>query len=279
MKKQDLENGLEEFLIELKYNEKSENTLKKYRCNIGNFINWINSENEITKDITLEFKKFLIESKFETSTINSYIISINKFLKWLGERELTIKQIKQQKKSSLEEILSISDYKRLLRFAKSSGRNDIYFIMKILAMTGIRISELKYFTVEALKSPYIKVTNKGKQRNIVLRQDLLRDLRKYCREGNVRSGYLFPGQKKGKMISESTIWRNMQRIAGIAKIKKSKVHAHSFRHLFAKIFLNEYPGKLTELADILGHNSLETTRIYTRSTDEEKRRSLESIKF
>ena len=164
MNKYDLENGLEEFLIELKYNEKSENTLKKYKGNIKSFIEWLDPKIELSKETTLNYKKTLIESDFETSTINSYIISINKFLKWLGAKELTIRQIKQQKKSSLEEILSVSDYKRLLRFSKSSGRYDIYYIMKILVMTGIRISELNYFTVEALKTPYIKVTNKGKQR-------------------------------------------------------------------------------------------------------------------
>lgn len=279
MNKSDLENSLEEFLTELKYAEKAENTLKKYRCNITNFIKSLDADVEITKDITLSYKRYLMDNKYETSTINSYIIATNKYLKWMDHKELIVKQLKQQRKSSLEEVMNTNDYRRMLRFAKYRNRMDIYYIMKILVMTGIRISELHFFTVENLKTNYISVTNKGKERNIILRQDLSRELRKYCRDRNIRSGYIFPGQVKGKMIAESTIWRNMQKIAGRAKVKKTKVHAHSFRHLFAKLYLKEFPNNITELADILGHNSLETTRIYTRSTDAEKREKLEQIKY
>jgi integrase len=277
--KSDLKKRLNEFLTELKYAEKASNTLKKYKSNIEVFIGYLRSDAEITKDDTLAFKQLLIDIEFKTSTINSYIIAVNKYLKWLDHKELIVKQLKQQRKSSLEDVISLSDYKRMLRFAKTCNRMDIYYIMKILIMTGIRISELKYCTVENLKTNYILVTNKGKERNIILRQDLVRELRKYCRENNVKSGYIFPGQVKGKMINESTIWRNMQKIAGKAKIKKNKIHAHSFRHLFAKLYLQEFPNNITELADILGHNSLETTRIYTRSTDAEKREKIERIKY
>lgn len=277
--KDELAGRLREFITELKYAEKSPNTLKKYECNILVFIGFLSGEKIITKDDVLSFKQTLIELKFKTSTINSYIIAVNKYLKWLGCGELVVKQLKQQRKGSLEEVISLIDYKRMLRFAKALNRMDIYFIMKILVMTGIRISELRFFTVESLKTNYILVTNKGKERSIILRQDLVRELRKYCRENNIKTGYIFPGQAKGKMIHESTIWRNMQKIAGSAKIKKIKIHAHSFRHLFAKLFLEEYPNNITELADILGHNSLETTRIYTRTTNAEKRSKMERIKY
>ena len=279
MIKKELENNLIEFLAELKYDEKSENTLKKYRTNINIFIGYLQDDVEITKDDILAFKQLLMDLEFKTSTINSYIISVNKYLKWLDHKELTVRQLKQQRKSSLEEVISVTNYKRMLRFAKSSNRMDIYYIMKILAMTGIRISELKYFTVESLKSNYILCTNKGKERTIILVQSLERELRKYCRDNHIVSGYIFPGQVQGKMIHESTIWRNMQKIAGRAKIKKSTIHAHSFRHLFAKLFLEEFPNNITELADILGHNSIETTRIYTRTTDAEKRAKMERIKY
>lgn len=280
VKKHDINLKLNEFLTELKYAEKAENTIKKYRCNIEHFIELLEGERDITKDDILLFKNYLVEkSGYKTSTINSYIISINKYLKWLGCSELIVKQVKQQRKSSLEDVLNNNDYKRLLKFAKRINRMDIYYIMKILAMTGIRISELKYFTVENIKSNYISATNKGKERNIVLRQDLARELRKYCKERNIKSGLLFPGNVKGKMLAQSTIWRNMKKIAGMAKVKLSKVHAHSFRHLFAKQFLKQYNNNITELADILGHNSLETTRIYTRSTDAEKRKKLEEMKY
>lgn len=262
----------------MKYEEKAENTLKKYKKNIQYFISYLNNA-EINKDKTLEFKKHLIEKKFRTATINNYIVTVNKFLKYVGLKECTVKQIKQQRKSSLNEMLTVADYKRLLRFAKKYNRMDLYYIMKILAMTGIRISELECFTVENLKTNYIDVQNKGKERVIVIRQDLIRELRKYCRSNGIRNGYIFRGEIKGKMINKSTIWRNMQMIAGKARVKKTKVHAHSFRHLFSKLYLEEHTGNITELADILGHNSLETTRIYTRTSTEEKRIRIEMIKY
>jgi integrase len=278
LNKYELQVSLEKFITEMKYDEKALNTLIKYRRNIQTFIDFLNDEEDITKDHTLSFKSYLIEN-FETPTVNSYIFAVNKFLKSVGLSECTVKQLKQQSKSSLNEMLTASEYKRLLKFAKQCGRYDLYYIMKILALTGIRISELEYFTVENLKTNYIRVQNKGKERVITLRQDLLRELRKYCRDNNIKQGYLFKGQVKGKMPNKSTIWRNMKRIAGKARIKKSKVHAHSFRHLFAKTYLNEHHGNITDLADILGHSTLETTRIYTRTTDEEKKANLEKMKY
>lgn len=279
MNKYELVSSLSEFIVELRYAEKSENTIKKYQNNIKMFIDFLESDTEITKDHVLEFKQHLINRNFKTATINNYVVTVNKFLKWVNLKDCTVKQIKQQRKSSLNEVLSIADYKRILKFAKKCNRMDIYYIVKILAMTGIRISELQYFTVENIKSNYIYVHNKGKERVIVIRQDLARELRKYCRINNINKGYLFRGENPGQMIDKSTIWRNMKKIAGKARVKKTKVHAHSFRHLFAKIFLNEYQNNITELADILGHNTLETTRIYTRTTDEEKRKKLEGIKY
>lgn len=280
MNKYEFRSNLTEFITELKYNEKATRTLNKYDHNIKYFINLLVDEKEITKDDVLEFKRHLIEDeKFRTSTVNNYIVSVNKFLKWCNLNHLTVKQIKQQRKSSLNEVLSLTDYKRLLRIAKTNNKNDTYLIMKILAMTGIRIDELKYFRFENLKTNYINVNNKGKERVIVLRQDLYREIKQYCRTNKITHGYIFQGEIKGKMPDKSTIWRRMRRIAGQARVKISKVHAHSFRHLFAKMFLEEYNGAVTELADILGHNSLETTRIYSRTTDEEKRKKLERISF
>lgn len=280
MRKEDLKKRLSEYIIEQSENEKSKNTLKKYQHNIELFIDWIPDEAEIDKSIVIDFKRYLMEDlRFKTSTINNYIVSINKYLYWCGVQDCKVKQLKKQNVSSNSEILSLSDYKRLLRFAKRMNQEDTYLIMKILAMTGIRIEELSFFTVENMKSNYIHVRNKGKERSIIIRQDLAREIRAYCRTNGIKSGIIFYCETKGKMMAKSTIWRRMQKIAGIAKVRKNKVHAHSFRHLFAKMFLEEYNGSIAELADILGHNSLETTRIYAKTTDEEKRLKLERIKF
>ena len=280
MNKNDLKERLPDFIIEQSENEKSHNTLKKYKHNIELFIEWMPDETDIDKTILIDFKRHLLDDlHYRTNTINNYIVSINKFLYWCGIDNCKVKQLKKQHAASNSEILSLADFKRLLRFARRMGQEDTYLIMKILAMTGIRIEELSFFTVENVKTNYIRVRNKGKERSIILRQDLAREIRQYCRNNGIKEGQKFYCQTKGKMMAKSTIWRRMKKIAGVAKVRKNKVHAHSFRHLFAKMFLEEYNGSIAELADILGHNSLETTRIYAKTTDEEKRRKLERIKF
>lgn len=280
MKKEELMPKLDEWILEQKYQEYEQSTLNQYRANTLKFIEWLPDGEEITKDTMLRYKQHLGEIAGSTNSINVWIVTVNKFLKWMGHPDLTLKKIKMQAKQSNEEVLSVSDYKRLLRFAKRENKVQLYYIMKILAMTGIRVSELQYFQVENLKSNYISVFNKGKERTIIVRQDLMRELRKYCRENGIRHGYLFPSPEvKGKMVNTSTIWRQMKAVAGHARVKKSKVHAHSFRHLFAQVFLETYSDNITELADILGHNSLDTTRLYTRTSDSQKRDKLERMKF
>lgn len=279
LNKNELKNKLEEWIIEQKYQEYAENTLKQYKANVLKFIEWLPDNEEITKDTTLNYKKYLTTIGTSTNSINTWIVELNKFLKWCNRDDLVIKKIKQQNKYSTEDVLSKVDYSRLLRYAKKRNLIQLYYIMKILAMTGIRISELKDFKVENIGTNYIKTFNKGKERTIILRQDLARELRKYCKDNKIKEGYIFRGQKEGKMPHQSTIWRQMKRCAGACKINKKKVHAHSFRHLFAQIYLEAYPNNITEVADILGHNSLETTRRYTRTSDKQKRDKLDKLKF
>lgn len=280
MKKADLIPKLDEWILEQKYQEYAQTTLNQYRANVQKFIDWCPEDEEITKDTMLAYKMHLGEVAGSTSSINTWIVTINKFLKWLDQKDLCLKKIKMQSKQSNEEVLSVADYKRLLRFAKRNGDHQLYYIMKILAMTGIRVSELRYFKVENLGSNYIDAFNKGKERTIIVRQDLMRELKRYAKEQGIKEGFLFPSTiVAGKMVNTSTIWRHMKGIAGQAKVKKSKVHAHSFRHLFAQVFLNTYSNNITELADILGHNSLDTTRLYTRTSDAQKREKLEHMNF
>lgn len=280
MNKQDLLLKLDEWILEQKFQEYADSTLKQYRSNVLKFIDWLDEDKPLNKETLLAYKKHLSEIAGSTNSINVWIVTLNKFLKWLNLKELTLKKIKMQSKQSNEEVLSLADYKRLLRLSKRADKQQLYLIMKILAMTGIRVSELQYFKVENLKSNYIKVFNKGKERTIIVRQDLMRELKHYCKENGIRSGYIFPSKtRKGKMMNTSTIWRQMKNVAGVARVNKKKVHAHSFRHLFAQVFLNTYNNNITELADILGHNSLDTTRLYTKTSDHQKREKLEKLKY
>lgn len=280
MTKDDLKPKLKEWIVEQRLAEYEKSTLDRYEANVTKFIEWLPDETDITKELLIEFKEHLAETLGSTNTINTYIVEVNKFLKWMGLRECCVKKIKMQSKQSNEEILSLADYKRLLRFAKRIGDHQTYYIIKILAMTGIRISELRYFKIENMESYYIKCFNKGKERTIIVRQDLMRELKHYAKAMGIKTGYLFPSPvKSSQMVSAKTIWKHMKVLAGMAKVKKSKVHAHSFRHLFAQVFLETYSDSITELADILGHKSLETTRLYTRTSDAQKRTKMEKMDF
>ena len=300
MKKETLSNMIEQFINEEINDEKSNNTVKHYEHVFKMFVDFLHNE-EVTKKDVIDFKQKM-QINMKPKTVNNYIVVINKFLKYaaivdkgypsriartgeytklatMGEIEdLTVKNIKMQNRSSLEEVLEPIDLKRLMRWAKKLERMDMYLIMKIIAFTGVRAEELKVFTVENIQSNYIETKNKGKIRNVILRQDLRRELIKYCKNNNIASGYIFKGKKEGTMIHSTTIYKQLKKIAGFAKVKKSKVHAHSFRHLFAIKFIEE-GGDISELADILGHSSIETTRIYTMTTDSMKRKRMERMKY
>ena len=286
MDKENLISNLEEWLLELKYEEKADNTLKQYKTNVMKFIDWLPDDNKpINKDTTLDYKKYLRTLTESPKSMNIWIVSINKYLKWLGLNDLTIKKVKMQQQSSNEESLTLADFKRLLRISKRMGYEQLYYIFKVLAMTGCRIGELEYFTVENLeKTPRknIKVSNKGKDREIIVRQDLSRELKHYYKSKGIKEGYIFLSTDpkcKGKMPHKSTILRQMKKVAGVARIRVEKVHPHNFRHLFAQVFLNAYPENVLDLADLLGHNDLKTTRIYTKTSGEQKRIKLEKVKF
>ena len=280
MNKQEMMTLLDEWILEQRLQEYSERTLKAYRHSVQRFIDWIPEDEEITKETMLKYKEDLMQNYGSPKSINCHVIELNKFMKWMDKSDMRLKKVKIQFKQSNEDVLSIADYKRLLRFAKRDNDHQLYYIMKILAMTGIRISELRFFTIENLSSNYIKVFNKGKFRTVIVRQDLMRELKRYAKENGIKKGFLFPSKvNPEKMVNESTIWRHMKKVAGQARVKKEKVHAHSFRHLFAQLYLEIYTDSITELADILGHESLETTRLYTRTSDAQKRAKLERMDF
>lgn len=270
-------NSLDDFLGELQLAERSDSTLKKYRRDLMKIVPSL--PDTFKKETIIAYKNALIDLGYKLSSINSFLVILNKYLKWLNAEQLQVRLLKTQRRGSREDIITLEDYKRLLRIAKRRGEMDMYYLMKVLAWTGIRIDELKFITAESLSSNYIQVTNKGKTRTVILRQDLARDLRRYCRQKGIRKGVIFVGRKEGVLMAKSTIWRRMKKIAGVARVNKAKVHPHSFRHFFAKEFLKQNNNNILELADILGHDSLDTTRIYNVSTDAEKRKKIENMKF
>lgn len=273
-----LEAKLEEFELFLKEDEKAEKTIEKYKTNIKAFIEF-SKDKELTKRTVIEFKEKLDQvDEYLPNTTNNYLVVINKFLNFIGKKDLCVKIIKQQKKFSLEYSLSKSDYHRLLRTAKKYEEYDNYIILRILAETGIRISELAFFKIEDLDKT-MKIRKKGKVREIPVKLDLLREIRKYCRDKKIKEGLIIFNSKTGKSYADSTIWRRLKKMAGRARISKDAVHPHAFRHYFARCYLETYPNDIAGLADILGHSSLETTRIYTKLTNKEKELKIRNIKF
>lgn len=281
MNRNDLKICLKNYVTDLKYDEKAKNSIDAYKRYANVFINFIDHDDDITKDDVIDFKDYLMNVlEYSASSINTIIIYVNKFLHYCDLDDFKVKKIKTTVNSTVDEIMNKSDYKRLLRYAKKLGMNDMYLLMKVLAMTGIRSEELKFFTYEKVKkSMYIQVRNKGKTRDIIIRQDLRRELLKYCDENEISSGFIFRSPvDQTKMLHRSTIFRRLKRIAGAARVKKSLIYAHAFRHFFSITYL-ENGGNQLNLKDILGHASLETTNIYSKRTREELRKQLENMKF
>ena len=177
-----IKESLEQFSKHCTESELKTSTIKKYEKDIGAFIEYskVKSKEEITKDILIDYKKHL-QAILKTSTLNNKLVILNKFIMYLGlPTEYKLKQVKVQKKTSLENVLSKVDYERLLRMALRENKTSIYYLMQTLAGTGIRANELQYITVENIKQGVAKVENKGKIRNIVISKSLAKDLKDYC---------------------------------------------------------------------------------------------------
>lgn len=277
------------FIQEEKKDEKANKTLSAYERVPTMLLDFLKKE-EVTKQDIIDFKKSLTE-KYAPATVKLYIIILNRFIKFyeLSESEddidlrdlrsyrtkSTVKNIRYQNAESLDDILKPADFKRMRRKAKEIGDIQMYYILSVYGFTGIRASEIKYFTIEALNmnKDYVTVTNKGKTRQVPIPGGLRRDLLKYAKSQKIKSGEIFP-------IKYNNILKSMKSIARKCRgINLDLVHPHSFRHLFAYYFLDQKDSNLAELADILGHSSLETTRIYVRTTTKMKKKKMECLKY
>lgn len=256
--------------------ELAEGTREIYTRQVSELLKFLNG-GKITKEAMIAYKESLEKKQFAVSTQNLYITAVNSYLKFVGYEHFMLHTKRVQKHRSLVNIMEAEEYGRLLAYARKSGREKYYYIMKTLALTGIRISELKYFTVDTLKQEMFVVQNKGKHREIYLPQKLLAELEDYCKQAQVEEGVIFLGST-GKPIGRISVYKTLVRMAEQAGIPGKKAHPHSFRHLFAVTFMRQY-GDIAELSDILGHSSLETTRIYTTTTIREKRRKLNELEL
>lgn len=249
--------------------ELSKNTIKALGCDMDTMRKFF-TDKEINRESMIDYRAWL-ETHYKTASVIRKIITANQYVEWKG-LDAKIQNAKPVRNQTLENVMNKSDFKRMLRFADKLNRPRTKAIMQTLAGTGIRIGELKFFTVEALKQKHVIVTNKGSKRDIPLPKQVISILKKYCKNQNIKSGIIFR-TKTGKPVTNSMLWTDLKHIAGQARVKKSKIHAHSFRHLFAINFL-EQGGNVLDLQAILGHKSLETTSIYTRTTTRELSRKM-----
>lgn len=261
-----------EFLYE---EEKSQATINKYMCDLKKLMMFM-GEQEITKSRMIEYKEYLRENKqYKTSSINSFLVAANRLFEYLGWHDLRVKTYKIQQKVFLPENKDISkeEYKRLVRTAKSLGKHRTAMILQTICATGIRVSELSAITVSGVKRGMVEICCKGKIRQILIPRSLQVKLLHFIRKNGVRRGTVFC-TKNGNAIDRTSIWREMKKLCGQARVKEDKVFPHNLRHLFAKSFY-EINKDIAKLADVLGHSNIETTRIYIKSSFVEHRKQLE----
>lgn len=261
---------LKEYEAELIRRELSRNTIRKYLKDVGDFLEYV-GEAEITKELLISYKEELSE-KLKVNSVNNKITIINNFLKFL-DKDIKLKQEKSQRKTTLDNVLSETDFNRLIRMAETRGNDRARITMLSLYYTGVRVSELQFLTVEALKQGYMDIVNKGKHRRVPICLKLSKELKNYTKKQGVKTGAII-ANSKGEPLSRSYIFRELKHIAGQARVKKDKVYPHSFRHLFAKQWLKHNNNNVLALADLLGHSSLDTTRIYTALSTAEQRETI-----
>jgi len=246
----------------------------KYVKDLAHFLEYELKVGMFDKSHIVLFRQNM-EERYVPGTINTAISALNSFFKYNHWDYLKLRKLKLQHVSSVENGLSIAEYNRLLVFAKQ--RNEkMYYIIRTIAGSGIRVGELKYITVEAINEGTARVVNKGKIRNVLLKSSLCTLLMRYCKKHGITHGTIFRGSSSNKSISREYICRKLKDIGGPAGIPCSKLFTHNLRHLFAQQFIDKH-NDITALADILGHTSIETTRIYTRTSNAEKRAKIEDV--
>lgn len=269
-----LEQGLMLYARHLNSRELSRMSVKKYVGDITRFLKYLEQNHiQVVNEMVMAQYRHYLENSCAQRSCNSYFISLNKFFKFLSMPYLCLKLYKVPPKLSLENVLSIEEYNRLLKFTDNEKYRRSHLIMKTLGCTGIRISELKFITYESLLVKKVEVTAKSKTRTVYLSEEICGKLQEYGKKTDISSGMIFRTKYSGRPLDSGNIWRELKLIAGRAGVDEKKVYPHSFRHLFAKTYIEKF-NALDELADILGHSSIETTRIYTRTTGEEKRERL-----
>lgn len=266
---------IENFRKNLELQEKSTSTIEKYIRDVKAFSAY--TENAaITKEKVIAYKKYL-RNNYAVRSVNSMLASINSLFNSLEWHDLKVKSLKLQQQvfCSEDRELTKAEYARLCKTAKRKKNKRLNLILQTICGTGIRVSELQYITVEAAKQGEAVVNCKAKTRSVFIVKELKQKLLRYAAEQNIKSGMIFV-TRTGKPISRTNIWREMKDLCEEANVNPKKVFPHNLRHLFARVFYG-IEKDIAKLADILGHSSINTTRIYIISTGTEHRKRMENM--
>ena len=272
-----LTNGqLISFKQQLRSEEREQSTIEKYMREVKLFRTWL-AGCPVTAETIAQWKNHLRDDNYKSETINSKLSALNRFFKFMRWPECRIKYLKIQRKlfRGTEKELTKEEYMRLLESAKSLGKARLSLLIETICATGIRVSEVRYVTAEAIQAGRADISLKGKIRTILLPGKLCRKLQKYAKKQKITSGEIFL-TRSGKGISRRQIWAEMKALCKKANVASSKVFPHNLRHLFARTFYRACRD-VAKLADVLGHSSIETTRIYLISTGIEHARQLERL--
>lgn len=255
--------------------EKSDSTVKKYIHDVRALAQWLNGR-DTDKELMLEYKQVL-KNEYAPASVNAAIASLNCFMEWNKAYELKLKSLKIQRQIFTDSTkeLTKSEFERLVSVAERNGDERLSLLMQTICTTGIRISELKYITVEAVNDGTAVIDCKGKIRRVFIPKALFKVLSKYIRKHKLEHGSVFV-TKTGRPLDRSNICKAMKKLCDMARVARKKVFPHNLRHLFARVYYTAYKD-IVRLADILGHSSINTTRIYTMETGSIHRQQIESL--
>ena len=257
--------------------EKAKATVTKYINEVERLSEYL-EHNALNKRALLEYRETLAEN-FSSRTVNTKLAAINGYLSFIGADEYKVQLLKVQRRAFIDESreLSAVEYKRLVNAADAGGNERLSLVMQTICATGIRISELSYITTDAIEKRQTEIRLKGKSRTVLIPNKLCKKLAEYAARQHIDTGAVFR-TKGGKPLDRANVCHDMKRLCDAAHVERSKVFPHNLRHLFARAFYS-IEKNLSHLADVLGHSSIETTRIYVAASSKQHERTLERMKL
>jgi len=272
------EDALQRFRCHLIGEELSHGTIEKYCRDVRRFLLW-KGKRPVSRELALAWKQELVQAGYAPTTVNSMVVALNTFFRFCGWGDCCLKSLKIQRQTFRDQSreLTEDEYRRLVTCACKGGKTRLALLLETIAATGIRVSEVRYITVESANRGRVEISLKGKIRTILLPTKLSRKLVKYAKSKKITSGEIFL-TRRGKGLSRKQIWSEMKQLCEESGVSEMKVFPHNLRHLFARVFYR-VSRDLVKLADVLGHSNVETTRIYLLTTANEHISQLNRLKL